>query len=104
EHTKQFRLKIEPHLGDFVEQQRSAVRALERALDALDRSRERALLMPEQRALDETLRKRRAIQLDEWAIATVALHVNRPGEELFTGPRFALEQDSRSRRRRCRNG
>ena len=32
EHAQQLGLEVEPHLGDFVEQQRAAVRALERAL------------------------------------------------------------------------
>ena len=59
EHAQQLGLKIEPHLGDFVEQQRSAVRALERAFDALDRAGERALLVTEQRALDQALRAAR---------------------------------------------
>ena len=55
EHAKQLRLKVEPHLGDFVEEQRAAVRALERALHALDRAGERALLVTEQGALDQAL-------------------------------------------------
>ena len=32
QHAQELGLEINPHLGDFVEQQRSAVRALERAL------------------------------------------------------------------------
>ena len=59
QHAQQLRLQVEPHLGDFVEQQRAAVRALERAFDALDRAGERALLVAEQRALDRVLREAR---------------------------------------------
>src|SRR6185437_12171351 len=54
EHAEELRLQVEPHLRDLVEQQRAAVGALERALDALDRAGECALLVAEQRALDET--------------------------------------------------
>ena len=83
QHAQQLRLQVEPHLGDFVEQQRAAVRALERALDALDRAGERALLVAEQRALDEAFGQRRAIQLDERAVAPVAL---RRGSRARTAP------------------
>src|SRR5262245_51156645 len=41
EHAKQLGLKVEPHLGDFIEQQRSAVGPLEGALDPLDGAGER---------------------------------------------------------------
>ena len=77
EHAKQLGLEVEPHLGDFVEEQRSAVRPLERAFDPLDRAGERALLVAEQRALDEAFRQRGAVQLDERPVAPLALRVDR---------------------------
>src|SRR5581483_2923615 len=92
EHAQQLGLEVEPHLGDFVEQQRTAVRALERALDALDGAGEGALLVAEQRALDESLGERGAIQLNERAVAALALRVNGAREELLTRARLPLEE------------
>ena len=73
--------------------------ALERTFDSLDRARERALLVAEQSALDETFRQRGAIQFDERPIASLALGVDRPREQLLTGPRLSFEQHGRTRRR-----
>src|SRR5205085_3100424 len=71
QHAQQLRLEVEPHLADLVEEQRAAMRPLERPLDALDRAGERALLVAEQRALDQPLGERGAIQLDERLVAAV---------------------------------
>src|SRR5215207_9923320 len=60
---QELRLEVQPHLADLVEQQGAVVRALERALHTLDRARERALLVAEQRALDEPLGQRGAVEL-----------------------------------------
>src|SRR5690349_4964333 len=83
--SQQLRLKVEPHLGDLVEEQRPAVSALKRAFDALDRTRERAFLVSEQRAFNETFGERGAVQLDERPVAALALRVDRAREQLLTG-------------------
>src|SRR6478735_1117801 len=64
-HPEQLRLKVQPHLADFVEQQRAEVRPLEGAFYALDRSRERALFVSEECTLDQPFGQRGTIQLDE---------------------------------------
>src|SRR4051812_44671744 len=80
------------------------MRAFERAFDALDRARERALFMAEQRAFDQTLGERGAIQLDERAFPPIALGVDGPGEQLLTGARFTFEQHGGASRGGCRDG
>src|SRR3954471_7029269 len=75
------------------------MRTLECALDAFDGARERALLVAEQRALDQSFGKRGAVQLDEWSVAPVALGVNRAREQLLAGAGFAFEQHRGARRR-----
>jgi hypothetical protein len=60
------------------------VRALERTLDPPDGARERTLFVAEQRALNETFGQRGAVQLNEWPVPTLALYVNRSGEQLLT--------------------
>src|SRR5206468_3927973 len=86
-------LEIDAHLRDFIEEQRSAVGALERALGSAHRSGERAFLVSEQRALDETFRQRCAVELYKRPTATVALLVNLARDELFARAGFALEEN-----------
>ena len=62
---KQLRLQPHVHLGDFVEQQRAAVRFLELADAARDRAGERALLVAEQFGFEQVLGDRGAIDRDE---------------------------------------
>src|SRR6185312_14896626 len=83
QHTQQLRLEIEAHLRDLVQQQRAAVRTLERALDSLERARECASFVTEQRALDEPLGQCSAIQLDERLLATLAQLVDGAREKLL---------------------
>ena len=52
-------------LADLVEEQRSAIRQLKPPVLAHHRARERPLLVPEQLALEQRLRERRTMQLDE---------------------------------------
>ena len=104
QHAQQLGLQIQAHLADLVEQERALVRALERAFDALDRAGERALLVAEEGALDQTFGEGGAVQLDERAVATVARVVDGAREQLLAGARFALEQDGGARRRGGRDG
>src|SRR2546426_11345223 len=63
--TEDLRLQREAHVDDLVEKHRAARRLLEAANFAGDRAGERALLMPEQLALEQVLRNRRAVDRDE---------------------------------------
>ena len=79
------------------------MRALEGTFHALECTRECALLMPEQGALDQPFRQCCAIQLNERLVAAVALVVQRAGEQLLARTRLALQQHRRARRRRHGN-
>ena len=57
QHAQQLRLQLQRNVADLVQEQRAAVRELE-ATDALrDRAGERALLVPEQLALEQARRE-----------------------------------------------
>jgi hypothetical protein len=93
-------LKIRTELGDLVEQQRAAIRALECTERPLGRSHERTLLVTEERALDLTLGKCRAVHANERPFATIALCVNGSRQQLLACSRLALQQYCRATRRR----
>ena len=65
EHAEQVRLDRERELADLVEEERAAVRALERADVRAIGAGERAALVPEELALDERRDDRRAVDDDE---------------------------------------
>src|SRR5689334_2992503 len=99
EDAQQLGLQVEAHLGDFVEEKRTAFRDYEGDFDALDRAGERALLVAEQRALDESFGERGAIQLNERTVAPFALRVDDPREQLLTRSGFTLEKNGGAGRR-----
>ena len=92
QHAQQLGLQVEPHFGDFVEQQRAAVSALESALDPLDGAGKGAFFVAEQSRLDQSLGKRGAVELDERLVATVALVMDGAGKQLLAGARLTLQQ------------
>ncbi len=92
---KQLRLQVRRHLADLVEQQRAALGHLEEADLVGVGAGERPLLVAEQLALDQVLRNRRAVDLDERALDAVRVVVNRVGDQLLAGAVLALDQDVR---------
>ena len=62
------------------------------------RAGERAALVPEQLALDERARNRRAVDADHRPMASRARVVNRLRDDLFACSRFAQQQNGRRRR------
>ncbi len=86
-------------LADLVQEQRAAVRLLERALVRADRAGERALLVAEQLALDELLADRRAVHRDERALGARAAGVDGAGDQLLAGARLAENRHRRGRGR-----
>ena len=89
QHAEQLRLHGETHLADFVEKQGAPARLLETSGAAVGRARERPALVPEELALEEVLRDRGAVDLDEGLPATRAALVDGLGDQLFAGARFA---------------
>ena len=65
QHVQELGLEADGHLADFVEQDRAAARELELADARRLRARERPALVPEQLALEQLGRQRRAVDLDE---------------------------------------
>src|SRR5258707_10910762 len=93
EDTKQLRLEVQPHLAHFIEEQRAEMRSLERSLDALDGAGERTFFMSKERALDEPLGERGAIEHHERIVAAVTGVVNGSREGLLAGFVLPLEGD-----------
>src|SRR5204863_9348241 len=65
EHAKHLGLRLRAHVAHFVEEDRPAVGLLELAYLLFGRAGERPLLMAEELRLDQLLRYRGAIHLDE---------------------------------------
>ena len=93
QHPQQLRLQVRRHLADLVEQQRAALRLLEQAVLVAVRARERAAAIAEQLRLDQVLRNRGAVDLDEGALRAPAVVVQRVGDELLAGAVLALDED-----------
>ena len=95
QHAQQLHLRGRHHLGDLVEEQRAAMRQLEAALSALDRAGERALLVPEDLALEERLGNRRAVDRHERLSRALTELVDRLRDHLLAGARLAADQHRR---------
>ena len=93
QHAQQLGLQERRHLADLVEHQRAAARQLEQADLVLQRAGERALLVAEELRLDQVLRNRRAVDLDERALGAQAAQVQRVGDQFLAGAVLALDQD-----------
>ena len=90
--AQQLRLQPHIHLGDFVEQQRAAVRLLEFADAAGDRAGEGAFLVAEQLGFQQVLRDRGAVDGDEGLLRAVGAAVNVARQHLLAGPAFAGDE------------
>src|SRR5688572_14810098 len=93
--AQQLGLEVRRHLADLIEQQRPAFRHLEETDLVGCGARERPLLVAEQLTLDQVLRNRRAVDLDERALDAVRVVVNRVGDQLLARAVLALDQDVR---------
>src|SRR5262249_20059102 len=86
-----------------VEKDGAAIRLLEFADLLLRRAGERSLLVPEQLRLDQLLRNRRAVDLDEPLAAPVAVAVNGARDELLPDAALSLNEHGGIGRRRPRH-
>src|SRR5262249_7923790 len=100
ERAQELRLEIRREIADLVEKERPARRLLERADAPGVGAGERALLVPEQLALEEVGGDRAAVHDHERLVAASARLVQRLGGLALAGARLALEQDRRVRRGR----
>src|SRR5262249_6875463 len=97
--AKQFRLNIEAHLADFVEEKRAAVSGFGEADLLRYSARERAFFVAEELALEERFLKRAAVDRYEGLVEAIALAVNAVSDELFSGAAFALDEHAHARGR-----
>ena len=97
EHAKEPRLRLHRHVADLVEEERAALGLLEAAGRAGIGAGEGALLMTEQLGFDEVARNRGHVDGDEGALPPLAVIVQRPGDELLAGARFAGDHDRQIR-------
>src|SRR4029453_13569073 len=95
EHAQQLPLHAERQLADLVQEDRPAVRRLEQALAVAVRAGERAAEVPEELALEQRRRERRAVADHERANLQRRQVVQRAGDELLARP--ALAGDERRR-------
>ena len=87
------------HLADLIEEQRARVGQLEEPGLVAIRSGERPLLVAEQLALQQRLGERRTVHGEERSVDAVTALVQRPGDQLLAGSRFADDQHGQPGRR-----
>src|SRR5207302_2619373 len=98
QHAQELWLELGRNVADLVEEQRASVCQLEPPHALRDRTAERAPLVTEQLALEETRRDGRTVELHERPLAALAQLVNGARDELLAGPRFAPDENGRIRR------
>ena len=97
-------LRLGTHVPDFVEEDGPAIGLLELADLLLGGASERPLLVTEELRLDQLLRDRGAVHLDEAVAAPQAVAVDGARDELLAGTALAEQQHRRGRRRRPLDG
>jgi len=93
EHAQETHLHVGTHLPHFIQEHRARVRALEKPRAPCHRSGERALLVPEELALEHALGERATIDGFKGTVAAGAVGVNGVGDDILARPAFALDQD-----------
>jgi hypothetical protein len=86
-------LKVRWELGNLVQEERAAMRLLERPAVRLDRARKRAALVPEELGLDELARKPSAVEWNEWAFGAPPSIVKGVRDVLFADACLASNQN-----------
>ena len=92
QHAQQARLGIGGHVADLVQEQRAAIGLLETPATLGGSAGERALFVAEQLGFHQILGDRGHVERDERVPATRAVLVQRLGDALLAGARFAIDQ------------
>ena len=90
--SQQLRLQGERQLAGFIEEERAAVRVFEQADLVVNRAGKRPPRVAEQLALEEGFDDGGAIHRDEPLRAPRTEPMQRPGDQLLAGARFARHQ------------
>ena len=85
-------LQRQGQLADLVEVDRALVRVFEVSGPTPVRTREGALLVPEQLGFEQAVRDGGAVHLDEGSIRPPRRRVNRPGDEVLADAALAAQQ------------
>src|SRR4051794_10948228 len=99
QYAQNFRLRLQAHVADLVEEERAAVGQLELAFAVIDRAGERAFAMSEQLRLDQLLGDRGAVDVDEWMLGALRETVQRPRNDFFSTAVLAGDEHAAVRRR-----
>src|ERR1700689_691454 len=94
-HAEQLRLHGSRHVADLVQKERAAVSLLELACVPLRGASEGTFLVPEQLALDQLRRNRRAVEGDERPRRPVALLVQSARHQLLAGAGLTVYANAR---------
>src|SRR5207247_9087940 len=94
QHAEELGLRHEAHVPDLVEEQGARVGRLEAPLAVGHRAREGALDVAEHLALDQLSGNRRAVELDERAVAAGGEGVDRVRGGLLVGPTLPRDEDT----------
>ena len=97
ESTQELALRGKGNVGDLIEEQGTAVRALEVPVLSLMRSRERALLVPEELGFDERIQDRAAINRHKRLLSPGAQVMDRPSDEFLSCARLTFDEDRERR-------
>ena len=90
--AQDLRLRARREIRDLIEKDHAAMRDLEQSLSRRHRARERAAFVPEQLALHQALRNRRAVHFDEGRVGALAVRVNAVGDQFLARAAFAGDQ------------
>ncbi len=101
--TQDFLLHGKRGRGDLVKEQGAAVRRLEPSGAAANSAGESTGLMPEQLGIQQRLRQRRAVELDEGAIPAGREIGKTVGNQLLAGAALADDQDRAIERGKARH-
>ena len=99
QHAQETDLRGGVHRSDFVEKERATFGRRELPIRARKGARECSSLVPEELVGNEVHRHGSGVDRDEWAGTTPTVVVQSAGDELFSGSRFADDQDRRWGRR-----
>ena len=103
ENPQQLGLHLERHVADLVQEERAAIGRHEMTIAVRHRSRERALLVPEELALEQVGGHGGAVLGQEALRSTRGLFVQGARHELLARARFAVDEDGHVGRRDARD-
>ena len=92
ERAQHLGLRLQAHVTDFVEKQRSSMRLLEFAFFFRGGAGKRALTVAKHLAFDQIFRDGGAVDLDEGLVFAQALRVHRTRDQFFSRPRLAIDE------------